>query len=415
MSDRPHVLIAGAGIGGLTAALGLARCGWRVTLLERSRLADGVGAGLQISPNASAILRDLGVLPRLAATGLEPEAIHVRRGRDGATIARLPLKDAERRWGAPYLLVHRSDLHRALIEAVADEPAIKLQPECALAGFAAREDGITVAASHGATRLSFGADCLIGADGLRSFVRERLAETQNEKDEVPDRARHVAWRALIKSDRVAADMRRPESALWLGPGAHLVHYPLRGGSVINLVAVLDETAAIDWTADIWSQPGDPRRIAARFASWDRLIRALIAAADEWRIWPLVERNQAWAAGRVALIGDAAHPILPFLAQGAAQAVEDAAALATCLKPGSEIALALAKFAAARQFRVRRVQRESHRQAAIYHCSGPAAVLRDLAIRALGPQRMIARYDWLYGGDRELMGNPAFSSKILHGR
>jgi salicylate hydroxylase len=407
MSDAPHALIAGAGIGGLTTSLALARCGWRVTLLERSRLADDVGAGLQISPNASTILRELGVLARLAATSLAPDAIHVRRGRDGGTIARLPLEDAERRWGAPYLLVHRSDLHRALIEAVADEPAIKLHAECTLAGFTAREDGVTIAASHGATRLSFAADCLIGADGLRSLVRARLAETQNKRDDVPDRARHVAWRTLIRSDRVAADMRRPESALWLGAGAHLVHYPLRGGSVINLVAVLDETAAIDWTADMWSEPGDPRRIAARFASLDRSIRALIAAADDWRIWPLVERNPppAWAAGRVALLGDAAHPILPFLAQGAAQAIEDAAALAGCLKPGSEIAPALAKFVGARQVRVRRVQRESRRQAAIYHASGPAAVLRDLAIRALGPQRMIARYDWLYGVEQRAHAEP----------
>ena len=399
MSDRPHVLIAGAGIGGLTAALALARCGWRVTLLERRRLADDVGAGLQISPNASAILRQLDVLPRLAATALSPAAIHVRRGRDGATIARLPLEDAERRWGAPYLLAHRGDLHRALIEAVAGQPSIKLEPECALAGFTAGEDGIAAAALHGANRVTYVADCLIGADGLRSFVRERLTEMQNQKDEMPQKARHVAWRALIKSDRVALNLRQPESTLWLGAGAHIVHYPLRGGRITNVVAVLDETAGIDWAADIWAEAGDPHRIAARFGNWDRRIRELIAAADEWRIWPLVERDPAWGAGRVCLIGDAAHPILPFLAQGAAQAIEDAAVLATCLEPGCEIAPALAKFAAARRPRVRRVQRELRHQAWIYHLSRPAAVLRDFAIRALGEGRMIAHYDWLYGAKR----------------
>lgn len=399
MSDRPHVLIAGAGIGGLTAALALARCGWRVSLLERSRLAEDVGAGLQISPNASAILRKLDVLPRLSATALAPAAIHIRRGRDGATIARLPLDDTERRWGAPYLLAHRGDLHRALIEAVAEQAAIKLQPECTLAGFTAREDGITAAAMHGAIRVTYAADCLIGADGLRSLVRERLTEMQNQKDEMPQKARHVAWRALIKADRVALDLRQPESTLWLGAGAHIVHYPLRGGRITNVVAVQDETAGIDWAADIWAEPGDPRRIAARFANWDRRIRELIAAADEWRIWPLVEREPASGAGRVCLIGDAAHPILPFLAQGAAQAVEDAAALAACLQPGCEIAPALAKFAATRRPRIRRVQSESRRQALIYHLSGPAAVLRDFAIRALGEERMTERYDWLYGAKR----------------
>jgi salicylate hydroxylase len=396
MSDRLHVLIAGAGIGGLTAALALARCGWRVSLLERSRSAEDVGAGLQISPNASAILRELDVLPRLAAMALSPAAIHIRRGRDGATIVRLPLDDAVRHWGAPYLLTHRGDLHRALIEAVAEQHAIKLQPECALADFTATEDGITAAALHGATRVTYAADCLVGADGLRSFVRERLTKLQNQRDEMPQKAGHVAWRTLIKSDRVALDLRQPESTLWLGAGAHIVHYPLRGGRITNVVAVLDEKASIDWTADIWAQPGDPRWIAARFAHWDRRIRELIAAADEWRIWPLVEREPAWGAGRVCLIGDASHPILPFLAQGAAQAIEDAASLATCLEPGCEIAPALANYAAARRSRVGRLQRESRHQARIYHLSGPAAALRDFAIRALGERRVTERYDWLYG-------------------
>lgn len=396
MNDRPHVLIAGAGIGGLAVALALARRGWQVSLLERSRLGQDIGAGLQISPNASAILRELDVLPRLAATALAPAAIHIRRGRDGATIARLPLDDAERRWGAPYLLAHRGDLQRALIEAVAEEPAIKLQPECALADFTATEDGVTAVALHGATRVTYAADCLIGADGLRSFVRERLTGLQSQKDEMPRKAQHVAWRALVKSDRIARDLRQPESTLWLGSGAHIVHYPLRGGRITNVVAVLDETADIDWTADIWAEPGDPHRIAARFASWDRRIRELITGADEWRIWPLVERDPVWGIGRVGLIGDAAHPILPFLAQGAAQAIEDAAALATSLEPGCEIAPALANYAAARRSRISRVQRDSRRQARIYHLSGPAALLRDFAIGALGPRRVTERYDWLYG-------------------
>lgn len=401
MSDRPHVLIAGAGIGGLTAALALARCGWRVSLLERMRLADDVGAGLQISPNASAILRELGVLPRLAATALAPTAIHVRRGGNGATIARLPLEEAERRWGAPYLLAHRGDLHRALIEAVAEEPSIKLQAECTLAGFTADADGITAAALHGTTRVTHVADCLIGADGLRSFVRERL----NQKEEMPQAAQHVAWRALIKSDALSLDLRQPESTLWLGARAHIVHYPLRGGRITNVVAVLDEPMAIDWTADNWAQAGDPRRIAARFAKWDGRVRELIASANEWRIWPLVERNPpaAWAAGRVVLIGDATHPILPFLAQGAAQAIEDAAMLARCLMPGCEIMPALATFAAARRSRIARVQSESRSQARIYHLRAPAAVLRDIAIRALGAERIISRYDWLYGAAP--IGNP----------
>ncbi len=390
-----HALIDGAGVGGLTAALALARAGWSVTILERSRLEKEVGAGLQISPNASAILRELDVLPRLGTAALAPRAIRIRRGRDGATIARLPLANAERRWGAPYLLAHRGDLQSALLDAVAAAPSIRIETECAFTGFAATDSGVTVAALRGAQSASFAADLLIGADGMRSLLRERL----NQADAAARVARYVAWRALVKSDRLALDLRQPESTLWLGAGAHIVHYPLRGGRITNIVAIFGGAKAIEASADIWAEPGDPRRIAARFADWDDRVGALIAAAEEWRIWPLVERPPPpiSSAGRVALLGDAAHPILPFLAQGAAQAIEDAAALVAFLKPGCDVAAALAAFVAARRARIERVQRESRRQGVIYHLPGPPAACRDLAIRALGEERIVARYDWLYGG------------------
>jgi salicylate hydroxylase len=392
-----HALISGAGVGGITAALALARRGWRVTLLERSRLTDDVGAGLQISPNASAILRKYDVLPRLGASALAPSAIHIRRGRDGATIARLPLENAERRWGAPYLLAHRGDLQRALLETVAGEPAIAIERECFLSDIAATARDVTATALQGATSASYTADCLVGADGLRSLARERL--NAGKQDDMPRSARYVAWRALVKSDGLPLGLRQPESTIWLGAGAHIVHYPLRGGRITNVVAVLHETKAISAAGDIWAELGEPRQIAARFARWDRSLRELIAAANEWRIWPLIERAPppVWTEGRVALIGDAAHPILPFLAQGAAQAIEDAAALASFLEPGREIAAALAKFAAARRSRIERVQRQSRRQAGIYHLAAVPAFFRDLVIRSLGQERVIARYDWLYGG------------------
>lgn len=393
MRQTAPVLIAGAGIGGLTAALCLARAGFRVTLLERAPSFEEVGAGLQLSPNASAILRDLGLLAPLAADALAPKAIHIRRARDGASLARLPLEHAEARWGAPYLLVHRADLQRALVAAVLNEPNITLAPHIALAGFATTATGVTLTALHGAIRLTYEGACLIGADGLRSLVRERL---NHDRAPLPDRAKQIAFRALIDAERVDAAWRAPDSTLWLGPKAHVVHYPLRGGRVINVVAIVDEPVAIDWGKEFWSQPADTRDVVRRFTRFDGRLRDLMTAGD-WRRWPLVERPAlaAWTNGPIALLGDAAHPMLPFLAQGAAQAIEDAAALARALAIHATIEQGLAAYQAARLARARRVQIASHRQAGIYHLTGPAAWARDLTIGLLGPQHLIARYDWLY--------------------
>jgi salicylate hydroxylase len=388
--NPPHAVIAGAGIGGLCTALCLARGGWRVSLYEKAKVLEETGAGLQLSPNASAILGRLGMIERLTPFAFRPKAIRIRRARDGATLSLMPLDDAERRWGAPYLVVHRADLQRALLEAIARESSIKLQTGAAVAGFASGENSVAIAIEQGVVRLKVAGDCLIGADGVRSFVRQRLGA---------DRAKfsgRTAWRAMVDAARVPPAMRREETTLWLGGKAHLVQYPLRGGAIVNVVAVVDEDFCWDG-ANFWSSPGEPGFLEGRFSRWAEPARKLLRAAPEWRKWPLFDCNPiaSWMAGRVALMGDAAHPMLPFLAQGAAQAIEDAGALGEVLRPGQNIETSLRAYQEARCPRAARVQKESRRQAAIYHLSGPAGLLRDMALRALGPQKMLARYNWLY--------------------
>ncbi len=388
--NPPHAVIAGAGIGGLCASLCLARGGWRVSLYEKAKVLEETGAGLQLSPNASEVLRRLGVIERLTPFALRPKAIKIRRARDGATLAVMLLDDAERRWGAPYLVVHRADLQRVLLEAIARESSIKLQTGAAVAGFASGENSVAIAIEQGVVRLKAVGDCLIGADGVRSFVRQRLGA---------DSARfsgRTAWRAKVEAARVPDAMRREETTLWLGRKAHLVHYPLRGGAIINVVAVVDEVFCPDG-ADFWSSAADRSFLEARFSGWAEAALKLLRVAPDWRKWPLFDCKPiaSWVAGRVALMGDAAHPMLPFLAQGAAQAIEDAGALGEVLTCGQYIEESLCAYQEARRPRAARVQLESRRQAKIYHLAGPAALLRDMALRALGPQKILARYDWLY--------------------
>ena len=390
----PQVLIAGGGIAGLASALALAKVGIASIVLEQTPALAEIGAGLQISPNATRILARLGVLEALESEASRPSGIHVRNA-SGRTLSVLPLADAELRWGSPYLVARRAVLQRVLHAAAMSEPAVTLHLGTALAGFGTTADGVAVTVKQGACSRSFGADVLIGADGVRSTVRRRLVAADAD---LPRATGRTAWRATVAvadlSPRFAEDLRGAETGLWLGRDAHLVHYAL--GDTVNVVAIVRDDAA-DRPGDLWARLGDPVAVRTRYARWHPAARALIAAAPSWTGWPLYERLPltAWNAGPVALVGDAAHPILPFLAQGAAQAIEDAAALACALAATRDLPAALAVYSAARVPRATRVQRASHELGRLYHLAGPAAAARDAGMRLIGSRRLLERYDWLY--------------------
>ena len=388
----PQVLIAGAGIAGLTTALALAGVGIATTLLEQAPELAEIGAGLQLSPNATRILAGLGVLEALRREASRPSGVRVRNAR-GRTLSVLPLDDAERRWGSPYLVARRAAVQRVLHQAAQAEPAITLHLGTALAGFGTTPGGVAVTAKQGALARSFSADGLIGADGVRSTVRRRLVASDADR---PRDTGRTAWRATVAAAGLDPRLRGGETGLWLGRDAHLVHYAL--GDAVNVVAVTRDGTA-DAPGDPWARPGDPGVIRERFARWHPAARALIAAAPVWTGWPLFERTPltAWNAGPVALVGDAAHPILPFLAQGAAQAIEDAAALAGALAAARDVPAAFAAYSASRVARATRVQKASQDLGRIYHLAGPAAAARDAGMRLIGSRRLLDRYDWLYGG------------------
>lgn len=378
-----HVVVAGAGIGGLAAALALAASGARVTVLERRSALAEYGAGLQLSPNATRVLAGLGLLDQLRPIALEPRAVRVRRGRDGADVVRFPLGDhATARYGAPFLLVLRPDLQRVLAEQAATRTTVELRLGVDVR--AAEFDALnTVAVETSAGRVM--SDGFVDARGVAAAQARRSGRS--------------AWRALVPAAGLSPEHLRPETNLWLGRRAHLVHYPVPGGARVNVVAVAEDgRGGDDAGPDLWSQPGDPNRLRRSFVGWHADALQLLDAQVEWRRWPLLVAAPltCWTRGPLTRLGDAAHPMLPFLAQGASQAIEDAGCLASSLRTNAEVPVAFARYQAERHTRATKVQEASRRQADIYHLGRPASDARDMALRILGGPRALARLDWLYG-------------------
>jgi salicylate hydroxylase len=387
------VIVAGAGIGGLTAALAIARHGLHVTVFDQAQRLEEIGAGIQLSPNASRILIALGLGEQLRRHVVAPEELRIMNARTARVLARAPLGAvAEKRYGAPYWVIHRGDLQAVLIDAVRVHPGIVLNLGARVEDFALNEDGVTVFARSAQHRVEDRGIALIAADGLWSSLRRRLGHRRE-----PRFARRTAWRALARADALMPELRAPAVNLWFGTRAHLVHYPVRSGSLINVVAIVRD----DWREPGWSAPGDRAEILARYRTpmWSAVPRAILAAPEHWQKWALYDRPPLarWGKGAVTLLGDAAHPMLPYLAQGAAMAIEDAAVLAQRLADArDDPAGAMRRYERQRRERAARAQRAARRNGIVYQLGGPGAFLRTLALTAIGGERLLARYDWLYG-------------------
>ncbi len=397
MAASRTIFIAGAGIGGLTASLALAARGFRVVVLEKADRLEEAGAGLQLSPNASRVLIGLGGLEgRLRPGAVTPDAISIISARAGSEVARLPLGEAaSSRAGAPYWVLHRADLQAALQAEVNEHPDIELRLGCQFEDVTAHAKGLTVVQRSGNTRRQDVAMALIGADGIWSSVRHHLFPRVQ-----PRFSGLIAWRGTFDATQLPREHSARRVRLWMGPNAHLVAYPVSGGRQVNVVAIVPGT----WNRPGWSAPGDAVELKGAFAGahWSGPARMMIGAVDSWRKWALftVPDGSEWTSGAIALLGDAAHAMLPFAAQGAGMAIEDAAVLAMSLSEGptdtaTEVAAALARYARRRRARVARVVGTARSQGRIYHLGGPLALARDLTIRALGPRRMLARQNWIY--------------------
>ena len=390
------VAIIGGGIGGLAAALSLLRTGIDVQVYEQARGLTEVGAGIQVSPNASRILHRVGLADALAEMGVAPLAWHQRRWDDGRTLLRTALAGAmEATFGFPHYQMHRADLLAALARNL---PAERLHVGHRLTALVDHGDRVEAEFANG-ERVSV--DALIGADGIHSTVRSAVFGPEN-----PHFTGCVAYRGLVPADRLDHLKLEVTAQVWMGPGKHFVHYFVQRKRLVNFVAIIDQDT---WTRESWTDRGNVADALAAFEGWHPQVRGILRAVDETFVWALFDRQpmSRWSIGRVTLLGDACHAMLPFMAQGAAQAIEDGATLAACLSSiGTQhVPEALSRYERLRLPRASHVQGLSEANKRRFHLpNGPDQSERDAQMARGATDWSLDAVAWLYGHDADTIGN-----------
>lgn len=387
-------IIAGGGIGGLTAALCFHHFGWDIAVLEKASGLGEIGAGIQISPNAMKVFEALGLDQALIDTGVIPEAIELRMGISGMRLIRATLGDvAQQRWGSPYLHIHRADLIAVLRDAIEARAPGSIRLGSDVTSYVQTENSACAILADG-TRVQ--GDVLIGADGIHSAIRNQM-----HGGDTPVFTGNVAWRSVVPVERLGRDVPAPVAGAWMGRRKHAVTYLLRGGKLANLVAVVERD---DWKKESWTETGSRARALKDFAGWHPTITRLIEESDELFCWALFDRPPLprWHDGQVAIMGDAAHPMLPFMAQGAAMAIEDAWALPALITQSKRISAGLEAYFAMRYRRASAIQAGSRANAKTFHKHSALGRLTTygpmwLAGR-IAPSIALARQDKLYSYD-----------------
>lgn len=392
-----RIVIAGAGIGGLTAALAFARRGYCVQVFEQAARLEAAGAGIQLSPNATHILDRLGVLELLRRSAVRPQAVILKDAASLRTLATVPLGESgQARWKSPYLVTHRGDLQKAMLDRAASIPEIRLATGARIEGVTCHSRGITASVAIGSKIEEVGGLLMVGADGVWSTMREHIGA------QVASRfTGELAWRATMAANTLSgaafAELAAPDSiTTFLHPGFHLVAYPMRGGAAFNLVAFTKG----ERIAEGWSASADPSILDKALHGIAPALARIAREAGPWTAWPVhtVDPGNEWTSPEgIALIGDAAHALTPFAAQGAAMAVEDGATLAAYVAGRPEnLPEALAAWEKPRKARIARVARRGALNHLAWHAVGPVALARNLLLKMRTPQKLAADLDWLYG-------------------